>query len=64
MRSLETIYGLIKHVITKFVQIQNFVVVLNESGTFLEDVLRKALYLSKLKQPKKILSCLSILGWS
>jgi len=39
VRSLETIYGLIKHVITKLVQIQNFVVVLNESGPFLEDVL-------------------------
>jgi TPP-dependent indolepyruvate ferredoxin oxidoreductase alpha subunit len=64
VRSLETIYGLIKHVITKFVQILNFVVVLNESGTFLEDVLHKALYLSKLKHPKKILSYLSILGWS
>ncbi len=64
MRSLQTIYDLIKHVITKFVQIQNFVVVLNESGTFLEDVLHKALYLSKLKHPKKIISCLSILGWS
>jgi hypothetical protein len=64
VRSLETIYGLIKHVITKFAQILNFVVVLNESGTFLEDVLHKALYLSKLKHPKKILSYLSILGWS
>jgi TPP-dependent indolepyruvate ferredoxin oxidoreductase alpha subunit len=64
VRSLETIYGLIKHVITKFVQTQNFVVVLNESGTILEDVLHKALYLSKLKHPKKTLSCLSILGWS
>lgn len=64
MRSLETIYGLIKHVMTKFVQIQNFVVVLNEGGTILEDVLHKALYLCKLKHPKKTLSCLSILGWS
>ncbi len=64
MRNLETIYGLIKHVITKFVQIQKKIVVLNESGTILEDVLHKALYLSKLKHPKKTLSCLSILGWS
>jgi hypothetical protein len=53
VRSLETIYGLIKHVTTKFVQIQNFVIVLNEGGIFLEDVLHKALYLSKLKRPKK-----------
>jgi hypothetical protein len=49
---LETKWGVIKHDVAKFCGVYKSVVALNESGTFVEDVLERALELYKVKHPK------------
>jgi hypothetical protein len=51
-RSLESKWGIIKHEVEKFDGCYGAVLALNEAGTSVEDVLRRALELYKLKHPK------------
>jgi hypothetical protein len=51
-RSLETKWGIIKYDVAKFCGCDNFVIALNESRSFQEDTLQKALELYKLKDLK------------
>jgi hypothetical protein len=51
-RSLETKWGIIKYDVAKFCGCYNFIIALNDSRSFQEDTLQKALELCKLKHLK------------